>query len=156
MNDINELLLKADRLLFISVLPILAIGFILNMLVFYILTRARFLKESMFRYFIVTEILYSVVLLFWVAAVAKTFFSFLTWSASILCKTIEFLIGVLLMMYPLQSIAWWLLNIRIDLSSEKHWNFWNEREEFKSIIKSCLCRRQPIISRNTLNATAWS
>ena len=134
MNHNDEYLLTVDRYVVISILPVLAIGFLFNPLVFYILTRPKFLKESMFRYFITTEIVDSIMLLFWLVGVVKSFFSFLTFPEKVTCKLTQYISGAMLLWYQLLSTL-----ISIDrLMAIKHENNFQFRNTLKFQMMSII------------------
>ena len=101
MSEKIDYFLVADHYIGLSSIPISIVGFVFNSLVFYILSRPKFLKETMFRYFIVNETLDSLVLLIGLTTSIKYIFSVTKWTGDISCKLIEYIAEIILMLYPL-------------------------------------------------------
>ena len=103
MSSYGDILKNIDHYLVkISLIVLTIIGIIGNSLVFYILTRKKFLKESIFRYFIASEIVASLSLvLVWMHYVPIL----LKWDVPVLfCKIYSTMLSVFYSFYPWISV----------------------------------------------------
>ena len=103
MSEKTDYFFIVDRYIGISLLPINLLGFIFNSFVFYILTRPKFLKETMFRYFIANEMLDTLFILIGLSSSAKFIFSITKWSDAFSCKIVIYSAEIALMIYLLLS-----------------------------------------------------
>jgi hypothetical protein len=103
MDNQDTVLLTVHRYILVLIIPILGIGFLFNPIVLYILSRPKFIKESMFRYFIATEINDTFMLIFWFMMLIKSFLLNVSWPEGVTCKLTQYITGTFLFWYQLLS-----------------------------------------------------
>jgi hypothetical protein len=100
----NDSVLKTFDKYFVQISSLLLtiIAIIGNSLVFYILTRPKFIKESVFRYFIASEIVASVkVIVLWIYSIPN----FINWKVTdMYCKLFMWIVFVSYDLYPWVSV----------------------------------------------------